>query len=100
MDDASTRERGGVPSLNECLHGGPSLNNLLWNVITLQQFHPVALAGNLRGTFLQIRVRESERDALRFHWLVDKTSRDVEVLRFTRVVFGLAPSPFLLNGVL
>jgi len=37
---------------------------------------------------------------LRFHWLVDKTSREIEVLRFTRVVFGLAPSPFLLNGVL
>jgi len=98
--DASARERDGVPSLNECLHTGPSLNNLLWSVITRQRFHPVALTGDLRRVFLQIRVRESERDALRFHWLVDKTSREVEVLRFTRVVFGLAPSPFLLNGVL
>lgn len=98
--DASARERDGVPSLNECLHTGPSLNNLLWGVITRQRFHPVALTGDLRRAFLQIRVREADRDALRFHWLVDKTSREVEVLRFTRVVFGLAPSPFLLNGVL
>lgn len=27
-------------------------------------------------------------------------SSEVEILRFTRVVFGLAPSPFLLKGVI
>ena len=33
--------------------------------------HPVALAGDLRQAFLQIRIRQSERDAIRFYWLVD-----------------------------
>ena len=47
----------------------------------------------MRKAFLQIRVKESESDALRFYWIKDKST---EVLRFTRVVFGLAPSPFLL----
>ena len=45
-------------------------------------------------------VCETERDALRFHWLRDKTTNEEKTLRFTRVVFGLAPSPFLLNGVI
>ena len=37
---------------------------------------------------------------MRFHWIADKTAKQVETLRFTRVVFGLARSPFLLNGVI
>ena len=56
--------------------------------------------GDLQKAFLQVRVREAERDALRFHWIVDLQSTEIETLRFTRVVFGLAPSPFLLNGVI
>jgi peptidyl-tRNA hydrolase len=54
----------------------------------------------VQKAFLQIRVREAERDALRFHWIKDLHSTEVEVLRFTRVVFGLTSSPFLLNGVI
>ena len=60
----------------------------------------MAVAGDLQKAFLQVRVREAERDALRFHWIVDLQSTEIETLRFTRVVFGLAPSPFLLNGVI
>ena len=58
------------------------------------------MAGDLRKAFLQVRIREIERDALRFHWIVDKHYKKVETLRFTRVLFGLAPSPFLLGGVI
>ena len=58
------------------------------------------MAGDLRKAFLQVRIRETERDALRLHWIVDKHSKKVEALRFTRVLFGLAPSPFLLGGVI
>ena len=48
---------------------------------------------------MQISVRESDRDALKFPWQKDSQS-DVEMLRFARVPFGLAPSPFLLGGVI
>ena len=58
------------------------------------------MAGDLHKAFLQVRIRETERDALWFHWIVDKHYRKVETLRFTRVLFGLAPSPFLLGGVI
>ena len=48
---------------------------------------------------MQVRIREDDRDALRFHWLKDLTTREVETLRFTRALFGLSTSPFLLGGV-
>ena len=54
---------------------------------------PIALCGDVKQAFLQIRIRESERDALRFLW-------DGQTFRFTRALFGLMSSPFLLNGVL
>ncbi|XP_022777758.1 uncharacterized protein LOC111319209 [Stylophora pistillata] len=98
--DASARAYDGAPSLNECLHTGPSLQNELWNVIVRNRFHPIAVAGDMRKAFLQIRVKEAERDALRFHWIKDKSTEKLEVLRFTRVVFGLVPSPLLLNAVI
>ncbi len=37
---------------------------------------------------------------MRFHWLVDKDPQRICTLRFTRSLFGMAPSPFLLTGVL
>ena len=64
------------------------------------RFYLVAIAGDLKQAFLQIRVRGADRDALCFHWLKDLGSRQVDTLRFTRVLFGLAPSPFLLATVI
>ena len=68
-------------------------------MLVQQRAYPVVLAGDIQKAFLQIRIHESERDALRFHWQTDCTS-EVETYRFTRVPFGLAPPPFLLGGVL
>ena len=98
--DASARERDNTPSLNDCLLTGPPLQNQLWSVLVRNRFHPVAVAGDIQKAFLQVRVREAERDVLRFHWIKDLRTSEIEVLRFTIVVFGLAPSPFLLNGVI
>ena len=98
--DASARTHSGAPSLNECLHAGPPLQSKLWSVLTRSRFHPVAVAGDISKAFLQIRIRQAERDALRFHWIVDIQSGEVETLKFTRVLFVLSLSPFLLNGVI
>ncbi|KAK3716737.1 hypothetical protein QZH41_006308 [Actinostola sp. cb2023] len=97
--DASARAYDSAPSLNECLHAGPPLQNKLWNVLVRGRFNPVALTGDLQKAFLQVRVRESDRDAMRFHWRRNEQS-ELETLRFTRALFGLAPSPFLLGGVI
>ena len=97
--DASAKERVDQPSLNDCLHPGPPLQNLLWTVLVRARIHPVAITGDLQKAFLQIRIKEAERDALRFHWKPPEQS-NIEVYRFTRVLFGLTSSPFLLGGVI
>ena len=61
---------------------------------------PIALMGDLKQAFLQIRIREGDKDALRLHWIKDCNSTEVEVLRFTRLVFGLGQSPFVLGGTI
>lgn len=98
--DASARAYSGAPSLNECLNPGPPLQNKLWSVLVRSRFHPIAVAGDIKQAFLQVRIKEPDRDALRFHWLKDPSSQTVETLRFTRALFGLTSSPFLLGGVI
>ena len=97
--DASARAHPDAPSLNDCLHAGPALQNRLWDVLVRMRFHPVALAGDLKQAFLQVRIKEADRDALRFHWKPDELS-ELQTLRFTRALFGLTCSPFLLGGVI
>ena len=93
--DASARAHDKAPLLNECLHTGPPLQNKLWSVVVCNRFHPVVVAGDLCCNFLCLQDK-----APRLHWLTDKETNEVQTLQFTRVVFGLVPSPFLLNGVI
>ncbi|XP_046841821.1 uncharacterized protein LOC124435934 [Xenia sp. Carnegie-2017] len=97
--DASAKANNEAPSLNQCLNPGPPLQNNLWNILVRMRFHPVALSGDIKQAFLQVRIKEGDRDALRFHWSPDAT-REIETLRFTRALFGLTSSPFLLGGVI
>ena len=92
-------EREGAPSLNDCLHAGPPLQNKLWSVLIRGRFHLVAITGDLQTAFPQVRIRENEQDALPFHWKPNEHS-EIERLRFTRALFGQEPSPFLLGGVI
>ena len=98
--DASAKPKEDSPSLNECLETGPPLQNLLWDVLVRNRLKPVALAGDLKKAFLQVRIRPEDRDVLRFHWIKNKDPSVIEVLRFTRALFGLVQSPFLLAGTL
>ena len=97
--DASAREKVTKPSLNDCLHPGPPLQNLLWSVLVKARFYPIVVTGDLQKAFFQIRIKEEERDSLRFHWRRPNHS-EIEVYRFTRALFGLTSSPFLLGGVI
>ena len=47
--------------------------------------------------FWQIRIREPERHSLKFHWIKNLDPNIVEINRFTRLVFGLTQSSFILG---
>ena len=98
--DASARENSRSFSLNDCLETGPALQNFLWSILIRTRFKPIALCEDLQKAFLQIRIQPDDRDALRFHWIKERDRTQIEVLRFTRLVFGLVQSPFILGGTL
>ena len=58
--DGSARASPNSPSLNECLNPGPALQNELWGILVRQRVFPVALTGDIRRAFLQIRMYSAE----------------------------------------
>ena len=98
--DASAKSDG--PSLNECLHTGPKFNQHILNILVRSRYYRVALTADIEKAFLMISVTDHDRDVLRFLWVNDVTKEPPEVcvLRFTRVVFGVSSSPFLLNATI
>ncbi len=100
--DASCKDRKTRVSLNDCLHVGPSLTPMIFDVLLRFRANNVALVGDIEKAFLNIEIHPEDRDCLRFLWVKDIHAQDPEivVLRFQRVVFGCNSSPFLLNAVL
>ena len=90
------------PSLNDCLHAGPPLTPLLMDIMMRFGCHQIALVGDIEKALLMFGVNEADRDVLRFLWVKDPFSSEpkVEIKRFTRLVFGVSSSPFLLNATL
>ena len=100
--DASCYDRKTGSSLNDCLHVGPSLTPLLFDMLVRFREKPIVLVGDIEKAFLNIEIDPSDRDFLRFLWVKDIYSEQQEIIvyKFNRVVFGVNSSPFLLNTVL
>ena len=77
-----------------------STPSLILDILLRARFKPVYLAGDIKQAFLQIVIREAERDALRFFRVNNLENKWTEVYRVTRALFGLGSSPFLLGGTL
>ena len=84
--DASTKVNPDAPSSNNCLYAGPPLQNRLWEVLIQQRAYPDVASRDIAKAFLQVRIREGVRDALRFH-LRDNNEQLVKVYRFTGSLF-------------
>ncbi|GFX48397.1 uncharacterized protein TNCV_4613931 [Trichonephila clavipes] len=54
---------------------------------------------DVKSAFLQIELDFRDRDFTRFFW-TDNLNNEPYVLNFTRVLFGLRPSPYLLAATL
>ena len=95
--DASTKPHHLANSVNDCMHTGPPLRPLLWDILIRAWLAPFLLLGDIEKVFLQIRLREEGRDAFRFLFNVNGKE---ECFQFTRVPFGAEASPFMLAATL
>ena len=88
----------GNPSLNDSLDKGENLVPPMIDVLTRSRTFKVALFSDIKEAFLSVGVDEEYRDFLRFLWYDDITASDLEVItyRFTRVLFGVNASLWLL----
>ena len=98
--DASVRAKDTAPPLNECLETEPPLQNQIWRLLVRGRFHAVAIARDIRKAFLQVRIREDDRDALRLRWIDRENPEKVRSLRYVLRLPCLvwAHRPFLLGG--
>lgn len=98
--DASAKSKG--PSLNDCLFTGPKFDQRIIDILLRFRTSRVALTADIERAFLQICIDEQDQDVLRFLWFddVSKPQPEVQTLKFTRVVFGVSSSPFLLNATI
>ena len=69
MYDASSKPTKNSASLNDCLEMGPLLQISMWDILIRSRFKAILLCRDIEKAFLQIRIRECERNALRFHWI-------------------------------
>ena len=89
-------------SLNECLELGDTDMPLLFDTLLRFCLHCIAITADIEKAFLQIQIKESDRDGLRFLWFDDICKPHSRVIQFTycRLEFDLHPSPSILQSLL
>ena len=87
-------------SLNDHLLTGPNLIADLTGVLLRFRMKNVGVTADIEKAFLQLSLHPEDRDVTRFLWREKATDLAPVVYRMTRVVFGVKPSPFLLQAAL
>ena len=95
--DASSKPHPLASSINNCMFTGPPLQPLLWDIMVRARMSSNLLLADIQKAFLQIAIKEEDRDAFRF--LFERDEKE-EHFRFARVPFGVEASPFLLGATL
>ncbi|KAL0850873.1 hypothetical protein ABMA28_006783 [Loxostege sticticalis] len=93
VHDAAATTRG--VSLNNMLLQGPDLLQSLLNILFRFREGPIAFNADIREMFPQIKIRESDRDALRFLWRNGNSKEAVKEYRMSSLIFGAVSSPFI-----
>lgn len=96
--DGATTFRG--ISLNYCLLTGPDLLTSLIGVLLRLRERPIALSGDIKGMFHQVRVRPADKHALCFLWRTLDTAGPPDVYEMQVQIFGAASSPTVCSYVL
>lgn len=94
MFDASARDSNGV-SLNSCLEASPVLQPDLVGILLRFQKGHIGIIGDAEKIFLQVRLKEEDRDSHRYLWRNLDSEATSKIYRMTRVTFGVISSLFL-----
>ncbi|GBM98500.1 hypothetical protein AVEN_170893-1, partial [Araneus ventricosus] len=97
--DASSKQ-GNFYSLNDCLMPGPNLNPSILDLLINFRKHKIAFSADIDKVFLQIGIKENERDFLRFLHFDKNNDNELKCFRMTRVPFGVTCSPFILSATI
>nr|CAI5857725.1 unnamed protein product [Callosobruchus analis] len=82
-------------SLNQLQYVGPQdVQSDLYSILLRFRSHNIVISGDISKMFLQIKVKERQRDLLRVLWR-SEPSEEVKTYCLTTVPFGLRSSPFL-----
>ncbi|UYV73534.1 hypothetical protein LAZ67_10004015 [Cordylochernes scorpioides] len=82
--DASCKDKGNL-SLNDCLASGPNVIEQIPAILLKFREKAIGVIADIIKAFLQIEVKEEDRDYLRFLWW--KNNHHIQVFRHKRVVF-------------
>ncbi|GFQ75684.1 integrase catalytic domain-containing protein [Trichonephila clavata] len=100
--DASSHEDGQL-ALNGYIPGA-NLNPNIFHLIIYFRLNMIAITADIERAFLQISLRDEDRDAVRFLFPeLESNQTDpykFQVYRFKRVMFGVNVSPFLLSATI
>ncbi|XP_076656372.1 uncharacterized protein LOC143361016 [Halictus rubicundus] len=89
--DAAAKCHG--TSLNDVLLPGPDLLNSLLGVLMRFRQRKIAFVADIKEMFLQIKIREEDRDVQRFLWRETERNQKPDVYRMSSMIFGAISSP-------
>ena len=83
MANAASTYKG--VSLKSCLKTGPDLLNNKFGLLLRFREKPVAVSADIEGMFMQIGIKNENKNALRFLW---PTKNGIKQYQFTRLIVG------------
>ncbi|XP_033121322.1 uncharacterized protein LOC117120392 [Anneissia japonica] len=95
-DNSGTRFKAGVESgqnLNKHLLAGPNLGSSLLGVILRFRQHEVAISGDIKAMFHQVRVKPGDQSLFRFIWRNCDETQSPTIYQWLSLLFGSTCSP-------
>ncbi len=89
-------------SINQCVHPGFCKNSRIATAFTLSRFDKYLLCYDIVKAFHNLHINEDNQSKFLFLWFKDVKKGDFTpvVSKFTRIIFGMSCSPYLLTCAL